>query len=283
MPEPPPRAAVLSLHLGRVPRALSPLRAGDQRDAGGIPGTKPAERPCSTRAGRDRAVAGDGHPLHPEQGSRSAVKAIGGFGGEGKEQTQWVQHWVGGAPSTLLSDPLRTTLHPQTPRNWNSSRGPLSRMVGAASPHKATPASPRAPGCCSLTPCAGRLEPANELGPFPASRSRVAPAGVGHRSPRDGRDSVVWIGGNGRHPVRGCKDFGFGWMGSSTHSGSSASSSSPSVSQISPICSAVMLAQSQLGHGTNLGTPRTPNGGTQPLSLLLLSLHLPPSSSSCLP
>lgn len=73
--------------------------------------------------------------------------------------------------------------------------GPIERDDGG---HQPTQSPSSAPGCCSLTPCARRLETANELGPFPASRSRVALAGVGHRSPRDGRDSVVWIGGNGR-------------------------------------------------------------------------------------
>lgn len=152
--------------------------------------------PAPCRQGGTGQGYGMGTPCTQNKAHGLQSGQWGDLAGRGRNKHRGCSTGRGGGP---LHSPVRSPSgNPQTPRNWNGSRGPLSRMMGAASPHKAPPASPRAPGCCSLTPCAGRLETANELGPFPASRSRVAPAGVGHRSPRDGRDSVVWIAGNGR-------------------------------------------------------------------------------------
>lgn len=163
----PPRAAVLSV-------CTSGWRSqGRWRDS------------WRTARGEPRST---GTALHPEQGSCSAVRAERGLAGRGRSKQGGGSAQGGGSPQHSPVRPRSAMLPPGPPgAQWNGAGrwGPPAHTK----PLQLCPC----PRCCSLTPGAGRLQTANELGPSPALRSRVAPAGEGH--PRTA--ATAWSGSEG--------------------------------------------------------------------------------------
>lgn len=92
-------------------------------------------------------MAGDGHALHPEQGSRSAVKAVGGFGGEEKEQTVGATLGGGSPQHPPVRSPSGNTAPPD----------PQERLPGSIEQDGGSRQPTQSPS--SLSPCLRLLLP----------------------------------------------------------------------------------------------------------------------------